>query len=111
MIFQEVDGVRYSPEEGSIVAESYGEKKKLFLDEDAKDFCVGVYGDGCGGGRIFVLYASYVKVYDLESDAETLLLDELQESQNISKNGCILSIQTASETVKFNLSSMSKEKA
>ncbi len=108
MILQEVDGVRYIPEAGSIVIESYGERQRLFLDENARDFCVGVYGDGCGGGRVFVLYASYVKAYDLEG-GEVMIIEALEDARHISKKGCLLSIQTGVRTLEFNLSTMRKE--
>ncbi len=109
MISQEVDGVRYIPEEGSLTAESYGEKKRLFLDENAKDFCVGEYGDGCGGGRVFILYDSYVKVYDLDNSEPMLLLQDLTQAKNISKHGCNLHIETATKNIRFNLSTMKEE--
>ena len=109
MIALEVDGVRYTPEKDSIVAEAFGEKKRLFLEKDAEDFCVGIYGDGCGGGRVFVLYKTCVKAYDLENDEEVLLLDNLVQAKTISKDGCILSIETAANKIRFNLSTMKEE--
>jgi len=105
----EVDGVRYTPEKDSIVAEAFGEKKRLFLEKNAQDFCVGMYGDGCGGGRVFVLYETYVKAYDFENDEQILLIDSLVQAKTISKEGCLLRIDTENESVDFNLSTMTKE--
>ena len=110
MIPLEVNGVRYTPEVGSIIIEAYGEKERLFLDEDAKDFCVGEYGDGCGGGRIFVLYDTYIMVYDTESGEQMRLLEDFSQGQSIDKKGCELLIQTQTEAIRFNLSSMERQK-
>lgn len=109
MIFQEVDGVRYTPEGDSLVAEAYGERKRIFLDENPVDYCVGVYGDGCGGGRIFVLYGTYVKVYDLEQEESFVLYEGFSQGQNINKTGCQLNIQTPLKRINYNLSTMKEE--
>ncbi len=110
MTAQEVDGVRYIPDKESIVAEAYGEQKRIFLDEHPIDYCVGVYGDGCGGGRLFVLYGSYVKVYDLDQETDSVLFEGFAQAQGISKSGCQLSVQTPLKRITYNLSTMKEEK-
>lgn len=105
-----VDGASYTLKNGQLLYEAYGEKNSVQLDALAKDFCIGKYGDGCGGGRVFVLDEDSVKAYDMQSDEVIVLLRGLNHTQSISKDGCMLKIDTDDEVINFNLSTMTKEK-
>ena len=76
------------------------------------DLCAGIYGDGCGGGRIFIVdsYNNKIKVYDPESKDVMTLLEDLSEPSGISKKWCQLFIANtnAHEILVFDLSQMQK---
>ena len=55
------------------------------------------------------MYEACVKVYHLESDEVILLIEDLSHTKSISKEACVLSIDTEDEVISFNLSSMTKE--
>jgi len=109
MIKHLVDEVTYTLNERELQYEGFGEKQSVVLDEKAHDFCVGKYGDGCGGGRVFVLFEHSVKVYDMQTDKVVVLMTDLQEPKKITKNACILQVLTQTQTIEFNLSTMTKE--
>jgi peroxiredoxin len=73
---------------------------------------VGRYGDGCGGGRVFVAdtYNDKVKVYDPDTKTMMTLLDTLHEPGGIAKKGCTLYIAdtNAHAIVAFDLQTMSQ---
>lgn len=73
----------------------------------------GQYGDGCGGGRIFVAdtFNDKVKAYDPEDGSIMTLLSDLHAPAGIAKKGCILYIADtdAHRIVMFDLSKMSTE--
>ena len=76
------------------------------------DITVGQYGDGCGGGRIFIAdsYNNKVKVYNPETKEVTILLEELAEPCGIDKKACELYICNTNkhEIIIFDLSKMQK---
>jgi len=103
-------------ESSSLRCAAYGEVRSHIFDCDELqhplDLCVGIYGDGCGGGRIFIVdsYNNAIKVYDPESRTVMTLTEELSEPSGVSKKGCQLFIANtnAHEIVVFDLSKMQK---
>ena len=78
------------------------------------DLCVGQYGDGCGGGRIFVAdsYNNTVKVYNPQTQEVLHLIEDLAEPSGIDKKACELYIcnTNAHEVLIFDLSQMKKRR-
>ncbi len=74
------------------------------------DLCVGQYGDGCGGGRIFIAdsYNNAVKVYNPQTKEVIHLIEDLAEPSGIDKKACELYIcnTNAHEVLVFDLSQM-----
>ncbi len=72
----------------------------------------GQYGDGCGGGRIFVAdtYNGKIKVFDPEAGTLMTLLDTLHEPGGIAKKGCTLYIADthAHAVIAFDLPTMAQ---
>lgn len=101
-------------ESSSLRCAAEGEVVSYLFDSDELqhplDLCAGIYGDGCGGGRIFMVdsYNNAIKVYDPESKKVMTLMQELSEPSGISKKGCELFIANtnAHEIVVFDLSQM-----
>ncbi len=79
---------------------------------DPNDMCIGIIGDGCGGGRIFIADTGndMIKVYDPQSAEVFVIIKDIQKPNRITKKGCILSIYTDSKDqyIEFDLSSMTK---
>jgi len=77
---------------------------------DPSDMCIGVIGDGCGGGRIFIADTGHkmIKVYEPENAEVFVILKDINSPQTIAKKACILSITTdvQNELIEFDLSSM-----
>lgn len=94
----------------------YGEVNSFLYESDELqhplDIAAGIYGDGCGGGRIFISdsYNNAIKVYNPESKELLTLLEELCEPSGIAKRGCNLYIcnTNAHEIILFDLSKMQK---
>ena len=109
MKVQVIDEVTYTLKDNHLSCEAFTEKKSVLLDGVAKDFCVGRYGDGCGGGHVFVLYEDSVKAYDIEYDRVMMVIDDLKNTKSITKDGCVLNINTEDGMIHFNLSTLTKE--
>lgn len=69
--------------------------------------CEGIVGDGCGGGRIFRVEDDKLNVYDPQTKEFMTLLEGVISAENISKKGCIITIECRDKSIKFNLSTMS----
>ena len=74
----------------------------------SKISCIGVIGDGCGGGREFIIKDEILFAYDPQSGENTTLLKDVKNAQSISKKGCILSVICENESFRFDLSQMSR---
>lgn len=72
--------------------------------------CEGIVGDGCGGGRIFFIEDETLYAHDPISKENRELLKDIKKAKNISKSGCVVSIECEDETIEFDLSKMRKEK-
>ncbi len=73
---------------------------------DSPLVCEGIVGDGCGGGRIFHIENSCLKVYDPQTQEIKVLLENLSSPEKISKKVCIITIKCENETIEFDLSAM-----
>ena len=73
---------------------------------DSPLVCEGIVGDGCGGGRIFFVEDSKLKVYDPITKERMILLENLGDIKSISKAGCIISLKSENENRLFDLSSL-----
>jgi len=70
--------------------------------------CIGIVGDGCGGGREFVVQNGVLSAYDSQTGENTVLLKDIHMPRAISKSGCIITIECEDEEIKFDLSALKK---
>ena len=70
--------------------------------------CEGIIGDGCGGGRLFMVKENTLKAYDPITKEFFHLLENIQKPLSISKKACIISVVCEDETIEFDLSAMRK---
>ncbi len=77
-------------------------------DGSKKISCMGVVGDGCGGGREFIIEGGELFAYDALSKKSIILLKDIKNAQNISKKSCILTIECSDGVFEFDLSLMKK---
>lgn len=68
--------------------------------------CVGIIGDGCGGGREFIVQDGVLFAHDPQTDEDIVLFQEIKNPTSISKKGCIITLVCRDEVVRFDLSSM-----
>lgn len=106
--------------EGENVHTAVGEGLHTFGDSDEGELLLqhpqgvvaGQYGDGCGGGRIFIAdtFNGKIKVYNPDDGSMMTLLDTLHEPGGIAKKGCTLYIAdtNAHAIVAFDLRTMSQ---
>ncbi len=78
------------------------------MDGSKKISCMGIVGDGCGGGREFIIEEGELFAYDALSNESITLLKDIKNAQNISKKSCVLTIECRDEVFKFDLSLMKK---
>jgi len=74
--------------------------------DGSKLSCVGIVGDGCGGGREFVIENETLYAKDPVTKERFTLLEGIKNATAISKKGCDITIITQDQTIVFNLSSM-----
>nr|WP_321266387.1 thiamine biosynthesis protein ThiF [uncultured Sulfurimonas sp.] len=70
--------------------------------------CEGIVGDGCGGGRLFMVEDTTLKAYDPITKEYFELLKDIQNPLCISKKACIVSVVCKDEVIEFDLSKMKK---
>lgn len=68
--------------------------------------CEGIIGDGCGGGRIFMVIESSLFAYDPTTKEKLLLLENIRDAKAISKSACIITIETKTRDIFFDLSAL-----
>lgn len=66
--------------------------------------CEGIVGDGCGGGRIFFIKDETLYAHDPLSKENRELLKNIKKAKNISKSGCIITIECQEQKIEFDLS-------
>ena len=78
------------------------------FDIDAALICEGIIGDGCGGGRFFMVDGDVLKAYDPITKEYFELLSGVKNALSISKSACVLSVVCKDETIGFDLSKMQR---
>jgi len=73
---------------------------------DSPLICEGIIGDGCGGGRLFIVESETLKVYDPVTKEKFLLLEGVISPLSISKSACIITIVCKNDKIIFDLSSI-----
>ena len=68
--------------------------------------CEGIIGDGCGGGRLFIVENETLIAYDPQTNEKILLLKDVLQAKSISKKACIVTIECENKNIKFDLSAM-----
>lgn len=81
---------------------------KMIAGFDLNDplICEGIIGDGCGGGRIFMIEKSSLFAYDPITEEKLLLLEGVNDARSIAKSACIITIKTKMRDIFFNLSTL-----
>jgi len=77
--------------------------------DGSKISCMGIIGDGCGGGREFIVEGEKLFAYDDLTSEKIILLEGVKNALSISKKACIVSITCRDEVIEFDLSSLSKK--
>lgn len=77
-------------------------------DGSKKISCIGIVGDGCGGGREFIIENEVLYAHDPQTNENITLLEGIKDALSISKKSCIVTIVCRDETIEFDLSSMKK---
>ncbi|MCK9492183.1 MAG: thiamine biosynthesis protein ThiF [Sulfurimonas sp.] len=78
------------------------------FDLDRDLVCEGIIGDGCGGGRFFMVKDEILKAYDPDTKEYIELLVGVKNALTISKSVCVLNIVCQDETIEFDLSKMKR---
>lgn len=78
------------------------------FDLNSPLICEGIIGDGCGGGRLFIVEDKALKVYDPQTKKYITLLEPILDAKNISKSACVITIECKIQNIKFDLSTMKK---
>jgi len=68
--------------------------------------CTGIYGDGCGGGREFFIDNQKLYVFDPITQETFILFDGIIQATSITKSGCIITIDTKTKPIYFDLSKL-----
>lgn len=68
--------------------------------------CEGIVGDGCGGGRLFVVDDEKLIAYDPQTKESNTLLENVSNAEKISKKVCIVTVECGSRVIEFDLSLM-----
>ena len=76
----------------------------------SKISCMGIIGDGCGGGREFIVDGQKLLAYDSFTNETITLLENIKNAINISKKSCIITITCRDTIINFDLSKINKEK-
>ena len=71
--------------------------------------CYGIPGDGCGGGREFVIEEETLYALDPVTKERIILLEGIKDAKAIEKSGCLIHISTKQNQITFNLSTLSVE--
>jgi hypothetical protein len=74
----------------------------------SKIYCEGIIGDGCGGGRFFIVEDTTLIAYEPNTKEKIVLLKNIYMPKSISKKGCIITIKCENETIVFDLSKLRK---
>ena len=76
------------------------------FDLDSPLICEGIIGDGCGGGRLFMVEDESLLSYDPTTKEKFLLLENVLNAASIYKSACVITIVTQDEDIEFDLSAL-----
>ena len=79
------------------------------MNHGSKLSCYGVPGDGCGGGREFVIENGELYALDPVTGEKITLLEGVENAYSIEKKGCRIFIMTIQREIVFNLSTFKVE--
>ena len=71
--------------------------------------CDGIPGDGCGGGREFVIENEELYALDPVTGEKITLLEGIGNAKSITKKGCKIIVECLDKKMTFNLSTLSVE--
>ncbi len=74
--------------------------------DGSKISCIGIIGDGCGGGREFIIEDGILYALDPVTEEKITLLEGIDSPQSIEKKACIITIECKEEIIRFDLSSL-----
>jgi len=72
----------------------------------SKISCMGIIGDGCGGGREFIVEDEVLYAKDPITQDKIILLNNIIDAREINKSGCIITIKCKSKVIEFDLSTL-----
>jgi hypothetical protein len=78
------------------------------MTHGSKISCIGIVGDGCGGGREFIVEDETLRAFDPQSGENIVLLRDIHMPRAIKKDACIITIECEDELIKFDLSALKK---
>ncbi|WP_457748398.1 thiamine biosynthesis protein ThiF [Sulfurimonas sp.] len=70
--------------------------------------CEGIIGDGCGGGRFFLVEDETLVAYDPQTQMKIFLLDGIKNAKVVKKKTCLLTIECENEVIRFDLSALKR---
>ncbi|MEA3330651.1 MAG: thiamine biosynthesis protein ThiF [Campylobacterota bacterium] len=71
----------------------------------SKISCIGIVGDGCGGGREFIIEDGVLFAHDPDTKEDIILLENIHMPRTIGKKGCLITIECKDKRIEFDLSS------
>lgn len=78
------------------------------FDLESPLVCEGIIGDGCGGGRLFLVEDETLLAYDPITKEKFTLLSDVLNAQSISKSACIITVVSQNDNILFDLSKMDR---
>ena len=76
------------------------------FDVDSPLVCEGIIGDGCGGGRFFLIEDETLLAYDPTTKSKIFLCEGIKNAKTLSKKTCMLTIECEEEVLQFDLSTL-----
>ena len=70
--------------------------------------CEGIIGDGCGGGRLFLVEDDMLLAYDPTTESKIFLTDGIKNAKTLTKKTCLLKIECENEVIEFDLSTLKR---
>lgn len=78
------------------------------FDVNSPLVCEGIIGDGCGGGRFFLVEDETLVAYDPQTKFKIFLLDGIKNAKSLRKKTCLLTIECEEEVIEFDLSALKR---
>ncbi len=78
------------------------------FDVNSPLVCEGIIGDGCGGGRFFLVEDDILLAYDPTTKSKIFLDDNISNAKTLTKQACLLRIECEDEVINFDLSALKR---